>query len=87
MDPVLFTMDKDRQKQLEHGERLFRKILDQEGTRLPSDRRYEARQRTVVDGVAVPRSLYDTLTAFAEGKSSSSRRDYEGDHVVKDHVA
>lgn len=47
--------------QLNHAERLFDKILEQDGTRLPSDRRYEARRRTSVEGVKVSRTLYNTL--------------------------
>jgi LDH2 family malate/lactate/ureidoglycolate dehydrogenase len=86
IDPVLFSFDRDRKKQLDHGERLFQKMLEQDGVRLPSDRRYEARRRTVRDGIELPRSLYDTLVAFAEGTSSASRNDYEGDHIVKDKV-
>jgi len=82
MDPMLFTLDRDREKQLEHGERLFKKILDQDGTRLPSDRRYEARNRTAVEGISVPRSLFDTLQTFAEGREDTAARDYEGDRII-----
>ena len=46
---------------IRHAEVLFGRILEQEGARLPSDRRYAARLRTPVEGVSIPRSLYDTL--------------------------
>jgi delta1-piperideine-2-carboxylate reductase len=61
IDPVRCVEGGQRKAQLEHGEKLFAKILAQEGTRLPSDRRYEARQRTVHEGVTIPRSLYDQI--------------------------
>ena len=49
---------------IRHAEDLFARILEQEGARLPSDRRYAARGRTPVEGVSIPRSLYDTLQAL-----------------------
>ena len=61
MDPRRFSVNHDRQAQIAHGEKLFAKILEQEGTRLPSDRRYEARQRTHTEGVTIPATLYETL--------------------------
>ncbi len=65
--------------QCAHAERLFDLILAQDGTRLPSDRRYEARQRTVTDGVDVPTTLVDTLNALKTGQRYSQRQTYEGD--------
>ncbi len=47
--------------QLARAEALFAQILAQEGTRLPSQRRHLMRERTPVEGVSIPRSLYDTL--------------------------
>ena len=44
-----------------HAESLFARIREQEGARLPSDRRYAARRRTPVEGVTIPRSLHDTI--------------------------
>ena len=52
---------------VQRAEALFTRILDQEGTRLPSDRRYEARRRTPVDGVLVPASLHATLQDLRGG--------------------
>ena len=52
---------------LRHAEALFARILEQEGARLPSDRRYAARQRTPLEGVTIPRSLYDTIRDLRGG--------------------
>ena len=47
-----------------HAETLFAEILGQEGTRLPSDRRFAARERTPTEGVSVVQVLYDDLQAL-----------------------
>ncbi len=52
---------------LRHAEALFARILEQDGARLPSDRRYAARQRTPLEGVTIPRSLYDTIRDLRGG--------------------
>lgn len=44
-----------------HAETLFAEILSQDGTRLPSDRRFIARERTPIEGVSVVQVLYDEL--------------------------
>ncbi|WP_138473361.1 Ldh family oxidoreductase [Poseidonocella sp. HB161398] len=82
MDPAHFVPGKDREAQLRHSERLFRKILDQEGTRLPSSRRYEARRRTENEGVRIPKVLYDNLMLLREGGYTTERQTYEGDHIA-----
>jgi LDH2 family malate/lactate/ureidoglycolate dehydrogenase len=64
IDPLRATSGGDRRAQLEHGERLFAKILEQEGARLPSDRRYAARKRTAREGVSVLSSVYDSVRAL-----------------------
>jgi LDH2 family malate/lactate/ureidoglycolate dehydrogenase len=51
---------------------LFANILAQEGTRLPSDRRYTARQRTPQESITIPRALYAALQHAGE------RRDPHG---------
>jgi delta1-piperideine-2-carboxylate reductase len=61
---------------------LFRKMLEQDGVRLPSDRRYEARQRTTAEGVLVPRSLHESIEAYIAGKTIRERNAYEGDHLT-----
>jgi LDH2 family malate/lactate/ureidoglycolate dehydrogenase len=68
IDPVRCVGHGDRQQQLVHAERLFARILAQEGTRLPSDRRYAARQRTPREGIAIPRALHDELLASVPGE-------------------
>lgn len=45
------------------SERLFSAIADQ-GARLPSVRRYEARQRSLAHGVHIPRHLYDQVMSL-----------------------
>lgn len=48
----------------ERAERLFEDIIDQ-GARLPSQRRYAARERNIKrDAVEIPRKLYDELLAL-----------------------
>ena len=46
-----------------HGERVFAKLLEQDGTRLPSARRYQARLETPTTGIEIPQSLYDRIVA------------------------
>jgi Malate/L-lactate dehydrogenases len=82
MDPAHFVPGKDRDVQLAHSEKLFAKILEQDGTRLPSSRRFEARKRTAADGVQIPKVLYDTLMVLKEGGYSTERQSYEGDHIA-----
>ena len=67
IDPARCTGDGDRRAQLAHAERLFEKILGQDGTRLPSDRRYRARERTPSEGVGIPVSLHETLRGYIDG--------------------
>lgn len=64
IDPGRCVAEGDRQGQLEHAERLFEKILEQDGTRLPSDRRFAARTRTLREGIRIPRTLHDSLRAY-----------------------
>jgi delta1-piperideine-2-carboxylate reductase len=82
IDPVRCVENGNRIAQLEHGEMLFTRMLEQEGARLPSDRRYEARKRTAVEGVKVPRSLYDSIQLYIAGKHVRDRNAYEGDHLT-----
>jgi delta1-piperideine-2-carboxylate reductase len=83
IDPVRCVENRDRTAQLAHAETLFTRILEQEGTRLPSDRRYEARQRTVRDGITVSRPLYERLVAMSSGRYVAEREQYEGDHSIR----
>lgn len=61
MDPARFG---DPDGFLAHGEKLFAAILEQDGTRLPSERRAKARLSTPTTGIEVPRSLHDTITGY-----------------------
>ncbi|MCC7047384.1 MAG: Ldh family oxidoreductase [Alphaproteobacteria bacterium] len=53
-------------------ELLFSELADAGVDRLPGDRRHEARRKAVSDGIAVERSDYDRLVAFA-GPSAGSK--------------
>jgi delta1-piperideine-2-carboxylate reductase len=70
LDSARYVRHGDRQEQLAHAERLFAHILAQEGTRLPSDRRYAARQRTATQGITIPRRLYEQLLELAWPQTS-----------------
>jgi LDH2 family malate/lactate/ureidoglycolate dehydrogenase len=50
-----------RAGQLARAEQLFAMVLEQDGTRLPSDRRYAARLITPTKGISIPASLFATL--------------------------
>ncbi|WP_457809110.1 Ldh family oxidoreductase [Kushneria sp. EE4] len=49
---------------LSHAERLFEEMLGQ-GARLPSQRRFEARARSLEAGVSIPAALYRDLVALS----------------------
>ena len=66
MDPARFVPDGDAAASLDHAEELFGRLLDQDGTRLPSDRRYAARLRTAVEGIRIPQQLHDDILAFTK---------------------
>jgi len=82
IDPIRCMENGDRIAQLDHGEMLFKKMLEQDGARLPSDRRYEARKRTAIEGVKVPRSLYESIQSYITGTRIKERNAYEGDHLT-----
>ena len=58
IDPVVTT---GGDAYLQHCELLFEKILEEEGTRLPSTRRYANRLRTPTEGITIPKSLYHEI--------------------------
>ena len=66
MDPARFVAGGDVSASLEHAERLFARLLAQDGTRLPSDRRYAARQRTPREGIRIPKRLHEEIIALAK---------------------
>jgi LDH2 family malate/lactate/ureidoglycolate dehydrogenase len=51
------------------AEQLFAAITGQ-GARLPSERRYAARERSLRDGAEVPRALYDDILRLAGGAAA-----------------
>ncbi|MGB0865615.1 MAG: Ldh family oxidoreductase [Granulosicoccaceae bacterium] len=50
---------------LAHAEQLFERLLEQEGTRLPGDRRH--RMRAAQADIEIPLSLYQNLLDYAKG--------------------
>lgn len=58
LDPAKFG---DADGFLDHGEALITEILKQDGTRLPGDRRYEARKITTIDGISIPSTLHNEI--------------------------
>jgi LDH2 family malate/lactate/ureidoglycolate dehydrogenase len=67
IDPGIASGAGDRNRVAVHAEGLFARILEQDGARLPSDRRHEARARTQREGIAIPGSLHETLLALRGG--------------------
>lgn len=65
MDPSRFAVG-GGDAALDHAETLFARLLAQDGTRLPSDRRYAARQRTPREGIRIPTQLHDEILAFTK---------------------
>ncbi len=66
LDPARFVPPGSGPEPPAHAERLFERILDEPGTRLPSARRYQARRRTPTEGVVIPRSLHETILRLRE---------------------
>jgi LDH2 family malate/lactate/ureidoglycolate dehydrogenase len=64
IDPVVTSGGYDY---LQHCETLFERILEEEGTRLPSMRRYANRKKTPLEGITIPLSLYDEIVALGDG--------------------
>lgn len=61
IDPTACIPGADEGAQAAHAEQLFAKVLEQDGTRLPSDRRFAARKVTGTEGITIPASLAETL--------------------------
>lgn len=66
IDPAHFAPGQSIESRFDRAEALFALILEQDGTRLPSDRRIAARQRTRVEGISIPASLHESLLGFTE---------------------
>jgi LDH2 family malate/lactate/ureidoglycolate dehydrogenase len=67
IDPLHCNANGDH---LSRAEQLFSSVLDQPGTRLPSQRRYAARQRHTAQGVDVSVALLDEVHALARSIST-----------------
>ena len=63
LDPKRFG---DPDNFYDHAEVLFSRLLEQDGTRLPADRRYRNRELTPTDGIAIPEQLHSTIVAACE---------------------
>ncbi|MBM1173538.1 Ldh family oxidoreductase [Microvirga arabica] len=61
-DPKVF-LGADATQHVSRAEKMFESIVGQ-GARLPSQRRYEARARSKVNGVHIPKALYNDLQAL-----------------------
>jgi len=61
IDPTHTLSDGNTVAAQNRAEELFKRILEQEGTRLPSSRRYEARKNTQSNGVDIPVSLHEQI--------------------------
>jgi LDH2 family malate/lactate/ureidoglycolate dehydrogenase len=68
-DPAVF-LGEALGRNLARAEILFDAILGQDA-RLPSQRRYEARAKSVCSGVTIPKPLYDELRAIANASTAS----------------
>ena len=64
LDPKVFLGD-GYEAGLERAEKLFAAIAGQ-GARLPSQRRFDARERSLQDGVKISRALYDDVMALLD---------------------
>jgi len=56
IDPSHGTLPGKPNNHLQRAEELFSQILAQEGTRLPSQRRYKARQQSLAQGISIAKS-------------------------------
>lgn len=61
-DPKVF-LGSEAEHHMARAEAMFDAIVGQ-GARLPSQRRYKARVRSLAEGVTIPRALYDDLRAL-----------------------
>jgi LDH2 family malate/lactate/ureidoglycolate dehydrogenase len=66
MDPARCQARGEGYDPVTHAERLFERILAQEGARLPSQRRHDARRRTATEGIRIPVALHDEIRRLAE---------------------
>lgn len=62
INPAHTLADGNTEKAQIRAEALFAKILEQDGTRLPSERRFQARQNTKLNGVRISHTLHKQIT-------------------------
>lgn len=65
IDPAHSVAGDSKAGAIKRAESLFEKVLEQDGTRLPSMRRFAARERTASAGINVPASLYREIVDYA----------------------
>jgi LDH2 family malate/lactate/ureidoglycolate dehydrogenase len=58
LDPQRFRPDGGH---LNHAEKLFARLANEEGVRLPGERRLKSRAVTQRKGIAIPKSLHETI--------------------------
>lgn len=63
MDPNLFG---DANAWADHAEKLFDRIVAQDGARLPSARRYRSRATSIETGISMPQDVYEKIVALAD---------------------
>ena len=61
-DPAKFGGD----DAIARGERLFAAMLEQDGVRLPGQRRLKAREQTPTEGIEIPTSLHETIQSLID---------------------
>lgn len=64
IDPAHTLVDGNTEAAQARAELLFEKILEQEGTRLPSQRRFKARKRTLKEGVTISSELHQQIVDY-----------------------
>lgn len=64
IDPAHALQDGDVAIAQQRAEQLFSRVLEQDGTRLPSSRRYQAREHTKSNGIDVSSELHAQLSAL-----------------------
>lgn len=70
IDPGHFARDGAPQHAFDRAEQLFSRVLAQDGTRLPSDRRFAAREDSLANGVLVPDDTIAYLRQLASGQDA-----------------
>lgn len=64
INPAHTLVDGDVEAAQARAEMLFNRILEQDGTRLPSMRRFEARKRSLANGVTIAKKLHEQVLDY-----------------------